>query len=102
MSEVMAEKIAKLAQDIQQFKSLDEWWTKCVYTPIMKSFWPEMIALLVIECVIIHTHNWVAALLCFGLMVSKIYNTVSSLTHNLLHGFLVLQNQKSINEPPAS
>jgi hypothetical protein len=99
MNDNLLSKINLLRQQIQKYNSLDDWWEKCIFTPVMRVFWPQIIVLALIEVVICHTGNWLAALLCLAIIVSKIYSTISLLGNNLMHGYLVQRLGNDITIP---
>jgi|ERR1017187_5706719 hypothetical protein len=99
MNNNLLSKVNMLRQQIQTFESLDDWWKQCIFTPVMRVFWPQLVALVLVEIVICHTGNWLAALLCLAIIVSKIYSTVSLLGNNLMHGYLVQRLGSNITIP---
>jgi len=86
-----------LLQQIDQYPSLNEWWHNHVVSPVIKSFIPQCIALCIVLFCILYVHNWIAAMLCFVILVSKIYRMFISLSINLMHGYLTVQIRESYN-----
>jgi hypothetical protein len=80
-----------LLQQIDQFPSLDDWWHKHVFMPAMKQFFPQFIALLVLEGGIIYVHNWIAAFLGFVIIATKIYRTLTLMSVNMMTAYLITQ-----------
>jgi hypothetical protein len=95
MSLTMSEVVAQTLVQIEKYPSLEDWWRVCVLTPFMKTFVPEILALILIEGGILYTRNWLAALLCFFIIISKVYRIFIALSTTLMHGFLILQTRES-------
>ena len=80
-----------LQRNIQQYPSLEIWWKNAVYNPTMKSFWYQLIGLIIVLAGAIYIRNWFAVFLCFSFIIVKIFNTISSMSSQLMHGFLITQ-----------
>lgn len=87
-----------IIDQIDKFPTLDDWWTACILTPEIKVFLPQLFALLLLESAIFYIHDWLAAILCFMIIISKIYNFIASLAIKLTQGYLLLQIRDSYNK----
>jgi len=59
---------------------------------------PQLLALFVLECGILYTHNWIAAFLCAVIIVSKIYNTITMMSVIMVSAYLTSQIREAFNK----
>jgi hypothetical protein len=90
------QKYNDLLQQIDQFPNLEAWWHDMVFTPTIRQFVPQFLALAFLEGCIIYTHNWLAAFLCAVIVLTTAYRTLTMMSVKMVHAFLICQVREAL------
>lgn len=86
---------SELLAQIDKFPTLEDWWREKVFSPTMKKFFPQLIVLIALNCLILFTRDFLAAFLCFAIIVGLSYNTLTMLSVNMMSAQIITQIRTS-------